>query len=479
MDKRLDLLNREEFVGNVIKIVNQLSDIKRGCCFAIEGGWGVGKTFVIEEIEERLKVLQSEETNSDRYFVFHYNCWQHDYYEEPAVAIISAMLASIRDDEALLSKDIDNTMKAGYELAKEKFKEIAGLYIENKIGINLISLADEIKDNRDEMEDAENEFDEMFNFSQTIEKVRKKLQEIAEERTIVLFVDELDRCIPQYAIKVLERLHHIFYGLDNVVVIMAIDRKQLEHSVEEMFGVRKDESSIDIEKYLKKFIDFSVVLDNGVLNESYREKYKIYFDNFVIENEREAEEITNILSKLFATIDIRRQEKLIEKANMVHSLVCNEKLDISVLVFEVMYEVLKIWKFGDLKYVAVIDEKHYRDIEERIGASKMTTLKLLVSQAYNEVRVASSQQNIIRNIENSLYGKVVWYFANIFYDDEVPYRDLNVYMKNKGKELKIAKKYCELCELLSKGKSLMRYIKCYYFVFGNMRTLREIGKLMS
>lgn len=246
MDKRLDLLNREEFVGNVIKIVNQLSDIKRGCCFAIEGGWGVGKTFVIEEIEKQLKVPQSEETNSDRYFVFHYNCWQHDYYDEPAVAIISAMLASIKEDDALLSKDIDNTIKAGYELAKEKFKEIAGLYIENRIGINLISLADGIKGKQDEMEDAENEFDEMFNFSQTIEKVRNKLQEIAEDRTIVLFVDELDRCIPQYAIKVLERLHHIFYELDNVVVVMAIDRKQLEHSVEEMFGKGKSLSLIHI-----------------------------------------------------------------------------------------------------------------------------------------------------------------------------------------------------------------------------------------
>lgn len=170
MDKRLDLLNREEFVENVIKIVNQLSDIKRGCCFAIEGGWGVGKTFVIEKIEDRLKVIQSEETKSDRYFVFHYNCWQHDYYEEPAVAIISAMLASIKEDETLLSKDIDNTVKAGYKLAKEKIKEIAGLYIENKIGINLISLVDEINANKDETEDTENEFDEMFNFSQTIEK---------------------------------------------------------------------------------------------------------------------------------------------------------------------------------------------------------------------------------------------------------------------------------------------------------------------
>lgn len=123
MDKRLDLLNREEFVENVIKIVKQLSDIKRGCCFAIEGGWGVGKTFVIEEIEERLKVPQSEETNGDRYFVFHYNCWQHDYYDEPAVAIISAMLASIKEDGSLLNKDIEILLKRGMNLQKKSSKK--------------------------------------------------------------------------------------------------------------------------------------------------------------------------------------------------------------------------------------------------------------------------------------------------------------------------------------------------------------------
>ncbi len=37
MDGRIDLLNRESFVENVIKVVNQLSNIRKGCCFAIEG----------------------------------------------------------------------------------------------------------------------------------------------------------------------------------------------------------------------------------------------------------------------------------------------------------------------------------------------------------------------------------------------------------------------------------------------------------
>lgn len=447
MDKRLDLLNREEFVENVIKIVNQLSEIKRGCCFAIEGGWGVGKTFVIEEIEERLKGFQSEETNSDRYFVFHYNCWQHDYYEEPAVAIISAMLASIKKDEVLVNEEAERVIKAGYEFVGEELKKIAGLYIENRIGINLISWAENINNHKEKNQKAEHEFDQMFNFSQTIEKVRTKLEKIAKERTIVLFVDELDRCIPQYAIKVLERLHHIFYGLDNVVVIMAIDRNQLEHSVEEMFGARVDDSSIDIEKYLKKFIDFSVVLDNGRINESYTEKYRVYFEKFTMECDCDMEEIHNILSEFLADIDIRRQEKIIEKANMVHSLVCNEEIDISVAIFEIMYEVLKQWKFGDLKYVAVINDGRFTSLEERIGKSKIDILKSFGEKAYRKVRTGYAHENVANCAYNNIYGRVFWYFANTFYDQKVPYVDFDAMQEVKD-ELEIAKKYCELCEIV-------------------------------
>lgn len=444
MDKRLDLLDREKFVGSVIKIVNQLSDIKRGCCFAIEGGWGVGKTFVIEEIEERLIVIQSEETNCDRYFVFHYNCWQHDYYEEPAVAIISAMLASIKEDEALLSKDIDNTVKAGYKLAKEKIKEIAGLYIENKIGINLISWAEDFKNNKEINQKAENEFDEMFNFSQTIEKVRKKLQEIAAERTIVLFVDELDRCIPHYAIKVLERLHHIFYGLDNVVVVMAIDRKQLEHSVEEMFGVRKDESSIDIERYLKKFIDFSMVLDIGTMNESYWEKYETYFDKFKINDSDNREKACCILSIFLAGIDIRNQEKIIEKAYLIHCFLCNEPLDISVWVFEMMYATLKFLKISSIGAIFPVNNEIYIGAENELGQKRADLVRILKTQ---NIRVGDDGKTKL--IASNLYGVLYWHFINIFHSNEVNiYIDEYNFRENREKELEVVKKYCELCEMV-------------------------------
>lgn len=451
MSDRIDLLDRGTFIQNVIKVVNQLSENKKGCCFAIEGGWGVGKTFVIEEVEEILKETQSEETNTDKYFVFHYNCWQHDYYEEPAVAIISAMIASIQKDNVIANENIDNTVKVGYELAVDKLKEIAGTFIENKIGVNLISLADDVKEKKEEAENSVFEFDELFNFSKTIEKARENLQEIAKERTIVLAVDELDRCIPQYAIKVLERLHHIFYGLENVVVIMAIDRKQLEHSVEEMFGTKNEDDSMDIEKYLKKFIDFSMVLDNGIVNESFKEKYKYYFEKFIVNDPGDLEKGTQLLQELLNEVDIRRQEKIVEKANLAHSIICDTQIDVSVLFFELMYEILKLWGIEDLNYVALINDEPHPSIEKKIGAKKMAALKSLDEKAFNNVNRPEGVGQKVRSkiVRTNLFGKVFWFFYQIFCEENSIYRDPYECMDTVKTELEIARKYCEICEMIS------------------------------
>ncbi|MCM1325015.1 MAG: KAP family NTPase [Bacteroidales bacterium] len=449
MSNKIDLLDRANFIENVIAIVNQLSDNKTGCCFAIEGGWGIGKTFVIEDVEEKLKIIQSEETKTDKYFVFHYNCWQHDYYEEPSVAIISAMSASLKEDDTIVTENIDNTIKTGYEIVAEKLKEIAGTFIKNKIGINLISIADEIQEKKEESEKSAFEFDKMFNFSQTIEKVRRKLQEIAQQRTIILVVDELDRCIPQYAIKVLERLHHIFYGLENVVVIMTIDRKQLEHSVEEMFGSKNDDNSMDIEKYLKKFIDFSMVLDNGTVNESFQDKYQFYFKRFIVNNTNDLSKGLQLFQVLLSEVDIRKQEKIIEKANLIHSLICNTQVDVSMLFFEIMYEILKSWGIDDLGYVVSINDISNPSLEKIFGITKLKAIKSLNTQAFNTENIEDiNSYKHIKVVKSDLFGKVFWYFREIFYDKDSIYKDRYHHMDAIKNEIEIAKKYCEFCKII-------------------------------
>ena len=437
---KIDLLNREIFIDNVMQLINQLFINKKGCCFSIEGGWGIGKTFVIEEIEKKLNEIEE-----DKYFVFHYNCWKYDYYEEPAIAIISAMIASIQEDNAAINVEFEDTIKAGYKFVGEKLKEIAGIYIENKIGVNFIDWIEEVGKVKDNNDNSLHEFDKMFNFSQTIEKVRKKLSEISKERTIVVIVDELDRCIPQYAIRVLERLHHIFYDLDNVVVIMAIDRTQLEHSVEEMFGTRKDSASIDVEKYLKKFIDFSMILDNGIMNQSFKDKYNFYYKNFTCEKLDFENRLNEMLPKLFEGIDIRRQEKIVEKANIVNSIVCNEKIDISVLAFEMMYEVLKLWGFkkDKMEIVVVINNAQYVDLENKIGKEKIEFLKSMEKASYCDTR------KNIKVVSENLYGYVFWYFANIFNENDMPYMKSGGNDEKMEKQIEIVKKYCIICEIIN------------------------------
>lgn len=445
--KRIDLLSRNEFIDNVIKLVEQLSENGQGCCFAIEGGWGIGKTFVIEQLEKQLNMLQNENTASDKYFVFHYNCWQYDYYEEPAVAIISAMLGSIQEDKAITALEIENTVKAGWQFAMEKLQEIAGLYIENKIGVNLVSIANNIKNNKDQNEEKSYSFDKMFNFNKTIEQVQDNLKEIAKERTIVLVVDELDRCVPQYTIKVLERIHHIFAGLENIVVILAIDRKQLEHSVEEMFGARQSINSMSVEKYLKKFIDFSITLDSGKINDNLIDKYEFYFKKFFFNGElKNKEEIVEIISKLFLGMDIRIQEKLIEKIDIVHSIVCKESVDGSVIIFEILYEVLKIWDFGDMKKLVLINRETYPELENKLGSTKFRYIRELGRQAEGIVKLNTGEKVKVRN---TIFGDVFWYFANIYNMDEMPYYSRTEEYNNRDKELDIVKRYCNFSEIIN------------------------------
>lgn len=339
---------------------------------------------------------------------------------------------------------------AGGRVAIDKLKAIAGILLENKIGVNLISIAENIEEQKSKNQAAVRAFDETFNFSQTIEKIRKNLQEIAEQRTLVLVVDELDRCIPEYAIKVLERLHHIFYGLENVIVLAAIDRKQLEHPVEEMFGARTDNNSMDIEKYLKKFIDFSMLLDNGTINESLQNKYMFYFDRFIIQNEKDLEKGFLMLQKLFSEVDIRSQEKIIEKSNLVHSMVCSEQVDVSLLFFEVMYEVLVLWGIEDFQcIVSLDDESNYKNLANQIGIDKAVMLKELNESAYTIFQGKYIKKR--KDIKGDLFGKVSWYFDVLFNrtdSDTGIYQDPYNYMSERTVEIEIAKKYCDFCKII-------------------------------
>ena len=53
--KKLDVLNRDEFVDNLLQVMENISDNKASTCFALNGIWGSGKSFVLDTLMEIVK----------------------------------------------------------------------------------------------------------------------------------------------------------------------------------------------------------------------------------------------------------------------------------------------------------------------------------------------------------------------------------------------------------------------------------------
>ena len=158
-------------------------------------------------------------------------------------------------------------------------------------------------------------FRSFYAFHDIMEEAREGLSKIAEKQTLVILVDELDRCLPEYAIKTLECLHHLFAGMKNTVVLMALDKEQLENTIQQIFGEK-----IDRDSYLKKFIDFEVKLDIGKVDHNFSEKYSDYIALFDGSKLEPWTEFVEYISLLFSEMEVRRQEHLIKKVKMIHEL---------------------------------------------------------------------------------------------------------------------------------------------------------------
>lgn len=177
----------------------------------------------------------------------------------------------------------------------------------------------------------------MFAFNKTLEYVRSEVAKLAKDRTILIVVDELDRCLPEYTIKVLERLHHIFEGIDNTIVVLSMDKNQISNIVNQIFGTE------DTDAYLRKFINFEISLDIGQVSSKFKEKYSEYFSLFD-ENAQPCKiDIEEIVSCIFDEIDARTQDKIVNKAKLLHDMVFNKKPDYGVMCVELLWLVIKYW----------------------------------------------------------------------------------------------------------------------------------------
>lgn len=341
-----DYLSRQPFIKLLKNIIENQSKNKNGCSIAIDGDWGSGKTWILDVLEAQLP--------NDEYLIFHYNAWENDFYEEPLVALLSVMLESLRQIKKV--KEIGGRANV-VSSSILTLSKIVGVITEKKLGVNLSDTFDAIKNTNAALHDAaltDEDFNTLLPLSNALKQVRKVLSELNSDFKILLVVDELDRCLPEYAIKVLERLHHVCNKIP-VFQIIAIDKSNLADSICKVFGKNfsnptpKDNIMQFADSYLQKFIDISIPLSNGkpdksleVMNGLEKEFCEWTRDrvagapiNF---NENFLEEF---LAEMFSGIDRRLQEKIFSQVELCHKMtlatgVKPELCSYAILIYEII-----------------------------------------------------------------------------------------------------------------------------------------------
>ena len=189
--------------------------------------------------------------------------------------------------------------------------------------------------------------------------LKKFVNKCDKERSIIFFVDELDRCNPAYAVKVLERIKHLF-SIPNIVFVLSVDKKQLCNAIKGYYG----SESLDAENYLKRFIDIEYNLPEPSYEDFcnylyYKFEIEKHINIFVYENNYKSFSV-----KLFQhnKLSLRQMEKIYSHVSLAIS--CNKKLkcDSSLFLFFVFIKVCH-----SETYIS-FEQKKYEEPQEFVDA---------------------------------------------------------------------------------------------------------------
>lgn len=252
----------------------------------IRANWGHGKTFFLERWAKDLEDLNHP--------VVFFDAWANDFSDDPLVGFISEIdqcLSKHFSKMPLAKRQLDNALATGRKLIKPVGMAIASVLAKKMAGYSLEELSElfsseatdddsageeaddddetsENKTSKDISKLAELALKEHLSKKETIKLFKNRLQRLVRhlesepnvQLPIFIYIDELDRCRPNYAIELLEAVKHLF-GVPGIYFIVATNLEQLGHSIRSVYG-----EQFDSERYLKRFFDQEYLLPEPELN---------------------------------------------------------------------------------------------------------------------------------------------------------------------------------------------------------------------
>ena len=277
-------LNRKKVADSFTEL---LESIVPDGVIALNNEWGTGKTTFVRMWCQHL--LNYDE----KYHPIYFNVWEYEFYDRVFISLLSEL-------SEVFGKD---SKKA--EILKN-LKKSAPYISDAILGNNRVSSLVKAFNSCGRGNAL---FDDYKEQKRVLKDFKEKLtQYIAGNRKVVFLIDELDRCKPDYAVRFLEIIKHLF-SIKGLFFVLVIDKKQLEGTVNKLYG-----DKFDSKEYLRRFFHLELTLPEP--NTSQAVDYFSEYFGVGTERDENGRNPVNIFIKSWFTINttsLRTIEKSISK----------------------------------------------------------------------------------------------------------------------------------------------------------------------
>lgn len=395
-----DRLKREETIKDLSLL---LENTIESLVLSLNAPWGAGKTTFVKLWKTYLK--KEKGINS-----IYFSAWEDDFSKEPLISIMGEIKKYINDNfkqnseiESKFDKVKDLTGKVLKRGVPKFLNGITGGLLdidkgfEEAIGSIVESTSKELIDNYSKNKEVIEEFKNA---------IQELLSQIDKSKPFVIFIDELDRCRPIYAIELLERIKHIF-GIDGLIFVLSIDKVQLSESIKSQYG------NIDTDNYLRRFIDLEYNLQS--LNTDDFCRY-LYFDIFnlseilinkeISQHTRDELGMIKYLAKSL-NLSLREIEQIFTQLSIIYKVIQQRFFEIHFIIIVVLiilktkfpreYELLKKQHIDEKR---LIDSLIVKDNEEEYLKTIIKSIVLATSKTTIQLdEIVEIEQEKLNHLE--------------------------------------------------------------------------------
>lgn len=281
-----DEFNRKPIAENIIKLLTSPIDLSP---MVIDGGWGTGKT---EFCQKLIRLMQQQHPDYQPVYI---DAFRSDHSGEPLLALLAEIIKTCvpEDTDGQPSEKRKNITRKVARAVGFVMKTVAKAAVGHVLKQDIEDLEEGMSQIINDGQEAKNAaatvvgvattlashsidatidatvealLKEQIEAEKNLETLKSCMKELAADKPIILFIDELDRCRPDYAVDMLEVIKHVF-DVENVKVVLVTNTKQLRAAINHRYGME-----VDAQKYLDKFLKYSFALPEKVVTQFEHER---------------------------------------------------------------------------------------------------------------------------------------------------------------------------------------------------------------